>query len=105
MPASHAQDAEITQFRCSSHDKARRPTKPRQELVARFLGEHFAPERFCAALPERDLEWQFKRTRARYVHPDIAPESWNAADAWYAQWRDRIVFVESAGFWWIEDPR
>ncbi|MDC3307327.1 hypothetical protein OAV47_00670 [bacterium] len=41
----------------------------------------------------------------RYVHPDIAPETWGEAPRWYATWRDRLVFVESAGFWWMEDPR
>lgn len=40
----------------------------------------------------------------RYVHPDVAPETWAEAPAWYATWRDRLVFVESAGFWWMEDP-
>jgi hypothetical protein len=40
----------------------------------------------------------------RYVHEDIAPRDWSGADEWYAKVKDRIVFVESAGFWWIEDP-
>jgi hypothetical protein len=26
------------------------------------------------------------------------------AQVWYAERRERIVFVESAGFWWLEDP-
>ncbi len=44
----------------------------------------------------------------RYVHPDIAPASVDGRcdwAAWYERSRDRIVFVDSAGFWWIEDPR
>jgi hypothetical protein len=42
----------------------------------------------------------------RYVHQDIAPEEgWAEPSAWYRRFRDRIVFVESAGFWWLEDPR
>jgi hypothetical protein len=50
-----------------------------------------------------------ERTRAtrllqRYVHPDVAPKSWSEPQTWYTEWRDRIVFVESAGFWWLEDP-
>ena len=28
-----------------------------------------------------------------------------AWDAWYEKHRDRIVFIESTGFWWQEDPR
>jgi hypothetical protein len=44
------------------------------------------------------------RLLERYVHPDIAPDDWGAPAAWYAEWRDRIVFVESAGFWWLEEP-
>lgn len=44
------------------------------------------------------------RCLSRYVHPSIAPksESWNN---WYGRFKDRIVFIESTGFWWQEDPR
>ncbi len=44
------------------------------------------------------------RCLKRYVHPDIAPTDgdWTG---WYAKYRDRIVFIESTGFWWQEDPR
>ena len=45
-----------------------------------------------------------RRLLDRYVHPDIAPDDWGATEDWYAEWRERIVFVESAGFWWIENP-
>ena len=40
----------------------------------------------------------------RYVHPDIAPKDgdWGA---FYQHYRDRIVFIESTGFWWQQDPR
>ncbi|MEO6597594.1 MAG: hypothetical protein ABIP94_22855 [Planctomycetota bacterium] len=40
----------------------------------------------------------------RYVHPDIAPKDadWRR---WYTAQKDRIVFIESTGFWWQEDPR
>jgi hypothetical protein len=44
------------------------------------------------------------RCLQRYVHPDIAPKDGNWT-AWYAKYRDRIVFIESTGFWWQEDPR
>lgn len=40
----------------------------------------------------------------RYVHPDIRPADWSASDEWYAEWKSRIVFVDSAGFWWMESP-
>lgn len=51
------------------------------------------------------------RLLTRYVHPSLAPPDWTDPlrapdfDAWYAGVRDRIVFVESAGFWWLADPR
>jgi len=40
---------------------------------------------------------------ARYVHPDIRPKrkDWKG---WYSRQRDRIVFIESTGFWWQESP-
>jgi len=41
---------------------------------------------------------------ARYVDPAIAPAAWDAPADWYKKWRERIVFVDSAGFWWLEDP-
>lgn len=44
------------------------------------------------------------RLLARYVHPAVVPPDWSNAPAWYEAWRDRIVFVESAGFWWMENP-
>lgn len=40
----------------------------------------------------------------RYVHPSIAPAKWDNPKEWYEEVKDRIVFVESAGFWWIESP-
>ncbi|MBK8096022.1 MAG: hypothetical protein IPK26_02890 [Planctomycetes bacterium] len=45
-----------------------------------------------------------QRCLRRYVHPDIAPttDDW---DGWYAAQRERIVFIESTGFWWQTDPR
>lgn len=45
----------------------------------------------------------------RYVHSSIAPKvdegqpvDWKQ---WYSQYKDRIVFIESTGFWWQTDPR
>jgi hypothetical protein len=45
-----------------------------------------------------------RRCLERYVHPAIAPKDGDWA-AWYRRWSPRIVFVESTGFWWQEDPR
>ena len=45
-----------------------------------------------------------KRCLRRYVHASIVPKS-GKWDGWYAKYRDRIVFIESTGFWWQEDPR
>lgn len=43
---------------------------PPIEAGERFLDEHFAPERFCAALPESELKAWYRAHRTRYVHPD-----------------------------------
>jgi hypothetical protein len=45
-----------------------------------------------------------RRCLQRYVHPETAPADGDW-DAWYARQRDRIVFIESTGFWWQVDPR
>lgn len=44
------------------------------------------------------------RCLQRYVHPSVAPKDgdWQR---FLAEQGDRIVFVESTGFWWQEDPR
>lgn len=46
-----------------------------------------------------------RRCLKRYVHPDIYPDgkrvSWGE---WYEAHRDRLVFVDSAGFYWMLDP-
>lgn len=54
--------------------------------------------------PQRELAL---RCLVRYVHPSIAPENSESADwkKWYQEQRDRIVFIESTGFWWQTDPR
>lgn len=44
------------------------------------------------------------RLLKRYVHPSIAPEDWSQPFEWYGRMRGEIVFVESAGFWWMADP-
>jgi hypothetical protein len=50
---------------------------------------------------ERELG---RRLLTRYVDPSIAPASWDTPAEWYTAWRERIVFVDSAGFWWLDDP-
>lgn len=40
----------------------------------------------------------------RYVHPTIAPLNWDSPSDWYSPIKDRIVFVDSAGFWWMTPP-
>lgn len=54
---------------------------------------------------EGDARERAGRCLRRYVHPDIAPEDGVDWSTWYAQQRDRIVFIESTGFWWQVDPR
>lgn len=44
------------------------------------------------------------RCLRRYVHPSIAPEGDASWARWYAGHGDRIVFIESTGFWWQLDP-
>jgi hypothetical protein len=44
------------------------------------------------------------RCLQRYVHAEVAPKDGDWAK-WYAAQRDRIVFIESTGFWWQLDPR
>lgn len=63
------------------------------ETWMRLLGDDDAKRRELAA-----------RCLQRYVHPSIAPKAANWS-GWYAKYEDRIVFIESTGFWWQEDPR
>lgn len=44
------------------------------------------------------------RCLARYVPARLRPADVDWA-AWYQKQKDRIVFIESTGFWWQEDPR
>lgn len=57
------------------HREARRLT-PYQRLDwyesgSRYAADHFAPARFCAAIPARAIELAFAQIRHRYVHPDL----------------------------------
>jgi hypothetical protein len=44
-----------------------------------------------------------QRCLKRYVHAAIYPAS-GSWTSWYEKFRKRIVFVDSAGFWWMLDP-
>jgi hypothetical protein len=44
------------------------------------------------------------RCLQRYVHPEVAPDDGDWTK-WYPQQKDRIVFIQSTGFWWQVDPR
>jgi len=45
-----------------------------------------------------------RRCLQRYVHAEVAPADGDWPK-WYAAQKDRIVFIESTGFWWQVDPR
>ena len=45
-----------------------------------------------------------RRCLQRYVHAEVAPADGDWTK-WYRAQRDRIVFIESTGFWWQLDPR
>jgi hypothetical protein len=40
----------------------------------------------------------------RYVHKSIRKRSGQSWPQWYQEHAQRLAFVDSAGFWWIEDP-
>lgn len=65
-------------------------------------------ERWLAlvAAADGDAEDRARAMRClmRYVHQDITPQDGDWA-TWYAKYRERIVFIESTGFWWQVDPR
>ncbi|MBL8755935.1 MAG: hypothetical protein JNK15_21750 [Planctomycetes bacterium] len=54
--------------------------------------------------PESEAREQARRCLHRYVHAEVAPADGDWA-AWYQKQKDRIVFIESTGFWWQVDPR
>ncbi|MFY9344646.1 MAG: hypothetical protein WAT39_19290 [Planctomycetota bacterium] len=62
-----------------------------------------------AAGPAGDDRERARRCLQRYVHPEIAPADGanQAGDwaKWYRAQKDRIVFIQSTGFWWQVDPR
>lgn len=54
--------------------------------------------------PSGESRDQALRCLRRYVAPDLVPADGDWSK-WYAAQKERIVFVESAGFWWLVDPR
>jgi len=57
----------------------------------------------AAGAPGEDKERALSCLK-RYVHAEVAPADGDWA-AWYGKQKDRIVFIESTGFWWQLDPR
>lgn len=60
-------------------------------------------------MAESDAATADERARSRrclqlYVHPSIAPAQGTSWAQWYDASKDRIVFVDSSGFWWQVDP-
>ncbi|MFC1553568.1 hypothetical protein ACFL7D_02940 [candidate division KSB1 bacterium] len=51
----------------------------------------------------KEQKEQAERCLKRYVFQDIYPEEGNW-ESWYEKYKDRIVFIESTGFWWQLDP-
>src|SRR5690606_830955 len=47
---------------------------------------------------------QALRCLQRYVHESIRPTADVSWTRWYEEHRDNLVFVDSAGFWWMLDP-
>ena len=45
-----------------------------------------------------------QRCLQRYVHEPIRPKQDVRWADWYAQHSANLVFVDSAGFWWMLDP-
>jgi len=67
-------------------------------------GERASLERWLELAASRDEDERDlgRRLLERYVDASIAPSDWSDPLGWYATWRERIVFVESAGFVWLE---
>lgn len=68
-------------------------------------------EKWIDLATANDLELQALALRCleRYVHPSIAPDAIEGEsvdwEQWYRAHKERIVFIESTGFWWQTDPR
>jgi len=45
-----------------------------------------------------------QRLLKRYVHPSILPKAGEWWSRWFQKHKDQLVFVDSAGFWWMLDP-
>jgi len=101
----------------ASHRGERYKTIFEVDTDAKALGtpniERASLERWIAMASSEDPDERAvaERLLTRYVHADLVPVAVGGyADAardwaaWYARDRDRIVFVQSAGYWWMLDP-
>lgn len=94
----------------ASHRGTRYPTIYEVDAEAEALGtpnaERASLERWVAMAGGEDAAERAlgRRLLERYVHPEVAPGSWDDAAGWYAKEGAALVFVESAGFWWMRPP-
>lgn len=95
----------------ASHEGERYKTIYEVDLDAKRLGtpngERASVERWARMAVSDDAEERAvaRRLLDRYVHPDVRPDSWDDPKTWAARDLGGLVFVESAGFWWMRDPR
>ncbi len=65
-------------------------------------------EKWIALADGKDTEAEQRamavRCLQRYVHEPIRPEQGVSWSDWYSQYSRNLVFVDSAGFWWMLDP-
>lgn len=53
---------------------------------------------------EAEQQAQAQRCLDRYVHPDIRPKPGESWPEWWTRNSEELVFVDSAGFWWMRHP-
>ena len=56
------------------------------------------------AVADAEQREQALRCLQRYVHDTVRPKAGVGWADWYAEHRQDLVFVDSAGFWWMLDP-
>ena len=99
--------------RGAQHKNGRYQTVFEVDVDAMALGtpnhERVSLERWIALVCGRGDATSEDRARAercllRYVSPELAVAASEDWGAWYAAHRDELVFVDSVGFYWIQDP-